>query len=197
MVLFAKNRRYYLISEDHAEKTKKIFRKVENTKTGKIFDKRKNLIGKIKFDSHDIIVTEKNGVVCLRLLKEGSRSEYLIEDHFRNYLGKVKVSGKKNQEMTITDKNENRILFTQGFVEWNFIIQDTRKKKVAVGTTTEMMFSKDVHGIRHAKPSFLLSMKPHHPDSRFLLAIFIILLRKMTRIDVSTYYTRFGPALPF
>ena len=88
-------------------------------------------------------------------------------------------------------------MFTQGFVEWNFIIQDTRKKKVAVGTTTEMMFSKDVHGIRHAKPSFLLSMKPHHPDSRFLLAIFIILLRKMTRIDVSTYYTGFGPALPF
>lgn len=196
MVLFAKNRRYYLISEDHAEETKKIFRKVDNTKNGKIFDKRKNLIGRIRFESHDIIVTEKNGVVCLRLLKEGRRSEYLIEDHFRNYLGKVKVSGKANQEITIIDKNENSILFTKGFVEWNFVIRDKRKKKIAVGTTTGMMLSKDVHGVRHAKPSFLLSMKPHHPDSRFLLAIFIILLRKMTRIDISTYYIKFGPALP-
>ena len=196
MVLFAKNRRYYLIPLDHAEKPKKFFQNNKNRESGKIYDKRKNLIGKIKFEKNDIIVTETNGVVCLRLRKESRGAQYHIEDHFRNNLGRVHVSRKPHDEVSIIDRDDNAVLFTKGFVEWNFVIRDGRKKKIAVGTTTDMMFSKDIHGIRHTKPSFLLRMRHHHPDSRFLLAVFIILLRRMSRIDISRYYIKFGPALP-
>ena len=196
MVLFAKNRRYYLIPLEHKEKPKKFLRKQKLEKFGEIFDKRKNLIGKIKVQNQDIIVTETNGVVCLRLIKIGGSSFYTIEDHFKNYLGQIKISTKSHKKIIIEDKNYEKILFTRGFVEWNFTIQNKQKKKIAVGTTTDMMFSKDTFGIRHTKPSFLLSMKPHHPDSRFLLAIFIILLRKMSRTDISKYYLKLNPALP-
>ena len=196
MALFTKNRRYYLIPLENAEKPKKFFQKNKNTESGKIYDKRKNLIGKIRFGKDGIIVTESNGVVCLRLKRAGKSSQYYIEDHFKNSLGRIEVSKKPDGKITIIDKDENTVLFTKGFVEWNFIISNKHKKKIAVGTTTDMMFSKSTLGIRHTKPSFLLSMKPHHPDSRFLLAIFIILLRRMSRIDISRYYAKFGPALP-
>jgi len=58
MVLFARNRRYYLIPVED-----------KKDKCGKIFDKRKNLIGKIKTSRKNIIITEINGVVSLRLKK--------------------------------------------------------------------------------------------------------------------------------
>ena len=196
MVLFAKNRRYYLIPLEHKEKPKKFLRKQKSEKFGEIFDKRKNLIGKIKVQNQDIIVTETNGVVCLRLIKIGGSSFYTIENHFKNYLGRIKISTKSHKKIIIEDENYEKILFTRGFVEWHFTIQNKQKKKIAVGTTTDMMFSKDTFGIRHTKPSFLLSMKPHHPDSRFLLAIFIILLRKLSRTDISKYYLKLRPALP-
>jgi len=185
MVLFARNRRYYLIPVEH---------KKENY--GKIFDKRKNLIGRIRMRGKDIIVTETNGVICLRLRKLGSSVKYRIEDHFGNYLGRVGVFKIPGEEIEVEDRNNKKILFTKGFVEWNFTIRDERKKKIAMGGTTNIIFSKNTFGIRHAKPSFLLTMKPHHPDSRFLLAVFIILLKKMSRTDISKYYLFLGPALP-
>ena len=185
MVLFARNRRYYLIPVEH---------KKENY--GEIFDKRKNLIGRIRMRGKDIIVTEANGVVCLRLRKLGSSVKYRIEDHFGNYLGRVGVFKSHKEEIEVEDRYNKRVLFTKGFVEWTFTIQDKRKKKIAIGGTTNIMFSKDRFGIRHVRPSFLLSVKPHHPDSRFLLAVFIILLKKMSRTDISKYYLHMGPALP-
>ncbi|MDH3656816.1 MAG: hypothetical protein OEM77_01600 [Nitrosopumilus sp.] len=125
----------------------------------------------------------------------GLSSKYLIEDHFGNHLGRVGVSKINGKQVFVEDGDGNKILFTQGFVEWSFIIRGKRNKKIAVGTTSAMMLSKNTHGILHAKPSFILSIKPHHPDSRFLLAIFVILLKKMSRIDISKYYLKLGPAL--
>ena len=78
MVLFAKNCRYYLIPIEH---------KKENF--GEIYDKRKNLIGRIRMKGKDIVVTETNDVVCLCLGKLGSSVKYGIEDHFGNYLGQL------------------------------------------------------------------------------------------------------------
>ena len=184
MVLFARNRRYYLIPvEDKKERF------------GKIFDKHQNLIGRLRTDGNDVIVTEKNGTVCLRIKKLNSK-KYSMEDHFGNYLGNVMVPKTRHDEISVEDRNHKKILSTRGFVEWNFVILNDHKKKIAVGCTTDIMFTEDKIGIQHTQPSFLFSIKPHHPDSRFLLAIFIILLKKMKRTDVTELYALFGPAIP-
>ena len=196
MGLFAKNRRYYLIPLENREESKKFFQGKKKNKPGEIFDKRKNLIGKMKIKGDDIIVTETNRVICLRLKKLPKSSSYSIEDHFGNYLGRVKTSKNPNEKILVENNKNEKILFTRGFVEWNFTIQNQKKQKIAVGTTTNMMLSKTTHDIRHTKPSFLLSLRPHHPDSRFLFAIFVVLLQKMPKIDISRYQLKLGPAVP-
>ncbi|MDH3656749.1 MAG: hypothetical protein OEM77_01225 [Nitrosopumilus sp.] len=185
MVLFARNRRYYLIPVEHK---KEIF--------GDIFDKHQNLIGRIRTNKKDmIIVTEVNGTICLRIKEYGSK-RYTIEDHFGNYLGNVLVPKRRHEKLIVEDRFGKKILSTRGFVEWVFTIQNERSKKIAVGCTTNLMFSIDKRGTQHGKPSFLFSVRPHHPDSRFLLAIFIILLKKMRRTDITELYVKFGPAIP-
>ena len=187
MGLFARNRRYYLIPIEHKKE-----------KYGDIYDRHKNLIGKINHEYHnEIIVTEINDVVCFRMKKIGFGTKYSIEDGFGNYLGKVGIFKKSgNQEIEVDDRYDKRILFTKGFVEWSFTIRDNQRKRIAEGTTTKMAVLKDRYGIKHARSSFLLSIKPHHPDSRFFLAIFIVLLKKMSRTDIAKYYLKLGPALP-
>lgn len=185
MGLFARNRRYYLIPIEHKKET-----------FGDIFDKHENLIGRIRTNKKNmIIVAEVNGTICLRIKEHGS-VRYTIEDHFGNYLGNVLVPKRRHHKLVVEDRFGKEILSTRGFVEWNFTIQNDKRKKIAVGCTTNLMFSIDKRGIQHGKPSFLFSVKPHHPDSRLLLAIFIILLKKMRRIDITELYAMYGPAIP-
>ena len=97
MVLFAKNRRYYLIPIIH-----------KKGNSGKIFDKHKKLIGRIRKKKYrkDIIVTETNGVICLRLRKLGSSVRYGIEDHFGNYLGRAGVLRMPSIEVFVVNENK-------------------------------------------------------------------------------------------
>ena len=187
MGLFARNRRYYLIPVEQKKE-----------RCAEIFDRHKNLIGKITVNKNEILVTETNNVICLRIKKTGSGTWHSIEDHHGNYLGRVGVQKRSGvQEIEVDDKNNQKVLVTKGFIEWAFTIHDKQRKKIARGTTTKMIMSVDRNGIKHVRPSFLLSVNPHHPDSRFILAIFIMLMRKMTRTDVTKFYMKFGPALPF